>query len=83
MGTDFGPGSMTDSGYPRIIKEWKRATPLAEAALVMEGQPKDMGVYAMRDLTPGFERESCSGGRPSGHQRYFCAARKAEQDREA
>ena len=57
VGTDFGPGSLTDSGYPRIVKEWKRATPLAEAALVMEGQAKDMGVYAMRDLTPGFERD--------------------------
>jgi prolyl oligopeptidase PreP (S9A serine peptidase family) len=30
-GTDFGPGSMTDSGYPRIIKRWKRGTPLAAA----------------------------------------------------
>ena len=37
VGTDFGPGSLTESGYPRIVKEWKRGTPLAEAALVMEG----------------------------------------------
>ena len=27
-GTDFGPGSLTDSGYARIVKEWKRGTPL-------------------------------------------------------
>ena len=27
VGTDFGPGSMTTSGYPRIAKEWKRGTP--------------------------------------------------------
>ena len=26
--TDFGPGSLTRSGYPRIVKEWKRGTPL-------------------------------------------------------
>ena len=26
VGTDFGPGSLTDSGYPRIVKEWKRGT---------------------------------------------------------
>ena len=32
VGTDFGPGSLTDSGYPRIVKVWKRGTPLAEAA---------------------------------------------------
>ena len=57
VGTDFGPGSLTKSGYPRIVKEWKRGTPLAEAAVVLEGQPDDMSVTAFRDLTPGFERD--------------------------
>jgi prolyl oligopeptidase len=57
VGTDFGPGSLTESGYPRIAKEWKRGTPLAEAALIMEGLPGDMSVSATRDLTPGFERD--------------------------
>ena len=52
-----GPGSLTESGYPRIVKEWKRGTPLAEAAVVFEGQPDDMSVGAHRDLTPGFERD--------------------------
>ena len=31
VGTDFGPGSLTDSGYPAIIKLWKRGTPLSDA----------------------------------------------------
>jgi prolyl oligopeptidase len=31
VGTDFGPGSMTRSGYARIIKRWKRGTPISEA----------------------------------------------------
>ena len=57
VGTDFRAGSLTKSGYPRIIKEWKRTTPLAEAELVFEGQPDDMTVAAFRDLTPGFERD--------------------------
>ncbi len=57
VATDFGPGSMTKSGYPRIVKEWKRSTPLAEAILVFEGRPDDMGVSAYRTLTPGFERD--------------------------
>ena len=57
VGTDFGPGSLTESGYPRIVKEWRRSTPLQEASLVMEGQLKDMSVSAMRDLTPGYERD--------------------------
>ena len=30
VATDFGPGTLTDSGYPRIVKEWKRGTPLTE-----------------------------------------------------
>jgi prolyl oligopeptidase len=46
VGTDFGPGSLTASGYPRIVKEWKRGTPLAQASLVFEGQPADVGVDA-------------------------------------
>ena len=57
VGTDFGPGSLTRSGYPRIVKEWKRGTPLAEAAVVFEGRPDDMSASAFRDLTPGFERD--------------------------
>jgi prolyl oligopeptidase len=60
VGTDFGPGSMTTSGYPRIVKEWKRGTPLDQAAVVYEGRPEDMGVSAVRDLTPGFERDIIS-----------------------
>jgi prolyl oligopeptidase len=44
VGTDFGPGSLTSSGYPRIVKEWKRGTPLAEAKLVFEGKPEDVSV---------------------------------------
>ena len=57
VATDFGPGSLTTSGYPRIVKEWKRGTPLAEAALVLEVKPDDMMASAFRDLTPGFERD--------------------------
>lgn len=57
VGTDFGPGSLTTSGYPRIVKEWARGTPLARATTVFEARTEDMGVYAHRDLTPGFERD--------------------------
>jgi prolyl oligopeptidase len=31
IGTDLGPGSLTDSGYPRQVREWKRGTKLADA----------------------------------------------------
>ncbi|MFN9877124.1 MAG: S9 family peptidase, partial [Planctomycetota bacterium] len=55
--TDFGPGSMTDSGYPRVAKLWKRGTPLTAAETVYEGQAADMMVGAQHDDTPGFERD--------------------------
>jgi prolyl oligopeptidase len=57
VGTDFGPGSMTQSSYPRIAKVWKRGTPLATAAVVYEGKDTDLSIAAFRDHTPGFERD--------------------------
>nr|WP_238481242.1 prolyl oligopeptidase family serine peptidase [Dyella telluris] len=57
VATDFGPGSMTKSSYPRIVKEWKRGTPLASATTVYEAKDDDMSVSAMRDNTPGFQRD--------------------------
>ena len=56
VGTDFGPGSLTDSGYPRIVKRWRRGTPLAQAETVFEGRKEDVSVSASVDRTPGFER---------------------------
>lgn len=47
VGTDFGPGSLTASGYPRVVKEWKRHTPLSEARTVFEGQIADVSVGAL------------------------------------
>ena len=56
VATDFGSGSMTDSGYPRIVKRWQRGTPLAAATTVFEGEKADVGVGVSVDRTPGFER---------------------------
>ena len=53
VGTDFGPGSLTKSGYPRIIKEWKRGTPLSEARTVFEGQADDVSVIGYRLVDHG------------------------------
>ncbi len=60
VATDFGPGSLTNSGYPRTVREWARGTDLAAAPVVYEGRPEDMAVGASRDLTPGFERDFVS-----------------------
>ena len=56
VGTDFGPGSLTTSGYPRVVKRWKRGTPLAAATTVFEGLTTDVSAGATVDTTPGFER---------------------------
>jgi prolyl oligopeptidase len=57
VGTDFGPGSLTSSGYPRIAKRWKRGTPLTAAETVYEGEVGDVWNGAFADTTPGFERQ--------------------------
>lgn len=54
--TEFGEGTMTSSGYPRIAKLWRRGQPMDEAEIVYEGSVDDMYIGAMHDNTPGFER---------------------------
>ncbi|MFF4170583.1 prolyl oligopeptidase family protein [Streptomyces sp. NPDC001744] len=57
VGTDTGPGSLTDSGYPRTVRRWRRGTPLEESEQVFEGESGDVAVWGYRETTPGFERE--------------------------
>ncbi|MGB3270170.1 MAG: prolyl oligopeptidase family serine peptidase [Rhodanobacter sp.] len=71
VGTDFGPGSMTASSYPRIVKEWKRGTPLSAAATVYEGKHDDLAVSAFHDRTPGYERDFVSVARDFFHSELF------------
>ncbi|OBB92473.1 prolyl oligopeptidase family protein [Mycobacterium sp. 852002-40037_SCH5390672] len=56
VGTDFGADSLTDSGYPRVVKRWRRGTPLADAETVFEGARSDVNVVASTSRIPGFER---------------------------
>ena len=44
VATEFGPGTMTPSSYPRIVKLWRRGEPLADAKTVFEAKPDDMAV---------------------------------------
>ncbi len=39
---DWGPGSMTTSGYPFIVKRWRRGTPLSSAQEAFRGEASDM-----------------------------------------
>lgn len=50
VATDFGPGTMTDSGYPRLVKRWRRGTPLASAVTVAEGKQADTSIGPERRM---------------------------------
>jgi prolyl oligopeptidase len=56
IGTDWGEDSLTESGYPRLVKRWHRGTPLEDAETLFSGAHSDVIVAASRDRTPGFER---------------------------
>ncbi len=53
--TNFGEGTLTDSGYARIVKLWKRGTPLSEAKTLHEGKQNSVSVGAWRANYPGGE----------------------------
>ncbi|MDB5736739.1 MAG: family peptidase [Sphingomonas bacterium] len=46
VATDFGPGTTTTSGYARIVKLWRRGTPLSSAKTLLEGEASDVSVSA-------------------------------------
>ena len=52
VGTDFGEGSLTTSGYARVAKKWKRGTPLSAATTVFEGEAEDVGAFVYSVHTP-------------------------------
>ncbi|MFW2350791.1 prolyl oligopeptidase family serine peptidase [Qipengyuania sp.] len=44
VGTDEGEGSLTDSGYPRLVRLWQRGTDFSAARQVAEGEQADISV---------------------------------------
>ena len=57
FGTDFGKGTLTNSGYPRIVKLWKRGAKVADAKQVAEGNVEDVALGTLVSRT-------ASGNRP-------------------
>ena len=45
IGTDFGQGSMTESGYPNQVRIWKRGYDLATSEMIHEGNRSDVGSF--------------------------------------
>ena len=45
LAREFEEGSLTNSGYPRIVKEWKRGASAPEMKPLFEGLVEDVSVY--------------------------------------
>ncbi|MFZ6646613.1 prolyl oligopeptidase family serine peptidase [Undibacterium sp. TJN25] len=71
VGTDFGPGSLTDSGYARILKEWKRGTPLSAAKTVLEGGKTDISVSGFSSDHGGVHHEIVNRSKTFFTSEYF------------
>ena len=57
VGSDFGDGSLTDSGYPRTARVWERGVPVTEAREVFAGEKADVaaGVYRSWDKDTAYD----------------------------
>lgn len=53
--TDFGPDSLTRSGYPRTVRRWQRGNPMADAEVVFEGEHSDVAVGVSVAAMPGHQ----------------------------
>jgi prolyl oligopeptidase len=51
VGTDFGPDTLTKSGYPRVVKQWKRGTPLSAAKTIYQAEKTSVRAEARRIRT--------------------------------
>ena len=47
IGTNWGKDTLTQSGYPMIVKRWKRGTPLSEAKEMIRGEKSNIGMWPM------------------------------------
>ena len=54
--TDTGEGSLTTSGYPRVVRLWKRGTKVASATVLYEALPADVAVGVAVFPAPGRPR---------------------------
>ncbi len=50
--SDFGPGTLTESGYARTARRWRRGQSIDEAPTVVEVPASDVGVFPTIAHTP-------------------------------
>lgn len=48
VGTNYGEGTLTESGYPRQVRLWKRGTPLEKAKILLKIEAKDVRASSWR-----------------------------------
>jgi prolyl oligopeptidase len=53
VGTNWGPATLTDSGYPRLARVWRRGQKLDEARPLFEGHAEDVAVRSFVDQDGG------------------------------
>ncbi len=71
VSTDFGEGTTTTSGYPRMTKRWSRGTKLENAQMVFEGKTEDMGVWGDVAVTPQRKYEIVSRSKDFFHREVY------------
>ncbi|HEU0165439.1 MAG TPA: hypothetical protein VFQ54_10370, partial [Thermomicrobiales bacterium] len=57
VATDFGPGTLTTSSYPRQVKRWGRGTPIESAELLFEVPIEHTMVSVGHEHAEGYERD--------------------------
>lgn len=63
--------SLTTSGYPRLVKRWRRGQPLSAAELVYEGTADDVAVSGYHYFDHGHEYEMVNRGIEFYKGKYF------------
>lgn len=53
LATDFGPGSLTNSEYPRTVRRWERGAKFTDAKLIYEGKTEDVSVAVFTEIRDG------------------------------
>ena len=74
VATDFGEGSLTTSGYPRVVKRWERGSQLSDAVTVFEGAKSDVGSWGYSVWADG-ELHPIISHRPSFFEGTYHAVR--------
>jgi prolyl oligopeptidase len=71
IGTDFGPGSLTESGYPRTVRLWTRGTPRARAPVLYETKPESVSVNGFRLRSDGGDVDLVADARTFYETDYY------------